>query len=342
MRDLSFLKFPAAHAGTILLFVLLLVGIILFFILAGLIREYLRTKRLKESFFREALERGLTEQEATILWVYSQKLGRDPFLSLEFKAPFEKVVDLYMRTDPNPNEELIQDMRTKLGFDYVPYFVPLVCTKDIELFQPAKLYTPNNARYEIALFDKDERYMYWAVIDDRRPENITGQKVTVSFIRKGDGIYKFESTVERTFVENGKFIIQMPHTFEMTRYQRREYARVEVEIPAQLGVYDKESQQVNWYEAEIVDISAGGAKVCVSLEELSKELLPTTQVILKFSLNGKHYTLKGLIVNVYPRRHTTCYGVRFEEIKPEDQKSIHDFVKKEQQKLAQLAVKNRG
>ncbi|ADU97399.1 flagellar brake protein [Thermovibrio ammonificans] len=341
MRDLSFLRFPAAKIETILIFILLLVSIILFFILAGLIREYLRTKRLRESFFKEALERGLTEREAEILWTYSQKLGRDPFLTLEFKAPFEKVVDLYLKTDPNPDEKLIQDMRSKLGFDYVPYFVPLVSTKDIELFQPAKLYLPDNTRIDIALFDKDERYMYWAVIEGR-PHLEPGQKVTVSFIRKGDGIYKFENTVERVFTENGKLVIQMPHTFEMTRYQRREYARVEVELPAQVGLYDKEKEQVRWIPAEIVDISAGGAKVCISLEDLQEELLPTTELILKFSLNGRNYTLKSSVVNVYPRRHTTCYGVKFEKIKPDEQKSIHDFVKKEQQKLAQLALKNRG
>lgn len=342
MRSLSFLKFPAAQGNTIILFVLILTVFILFFILIGLIREYLRKKRLKNSFFKEALERGLTEEEAKILWEYSLKLGRDPFLALEFKAPFEKVVDLYLREDPRADEKLVQDMRMKLGFDYVPYFVPLVSTKDIELFQPAKLYIPDKGKYEIALFDKDERYMYWAVIDDRRPPDIVGQKVTVSFVRKGDGIYKFESVVEKIFFDNGKMIIQLPHTFELTRYQRREYARVEVEIPATVGIYNKAEDRIEWINGEIVDISAGGAKVCISLQDYPKELSPASEIILRFTLAGRRFTLKASIVNVYPRRHTTCYGVKFEDIKPEDQKAIHDFVKKEQKKLAQLALKNRG
>jgi c-di-GMP-binding flagellar brake protein YcgR len=311
MRDLSFLKFPAAGSNTVLLFILILLIFILFFILAGLLKEYLKRKNLKSSFFKEALERGLSEKEAQILWEYSLKLGRDPFLTLEFKAPFEKVVDLYLKEDPSPDEKIIQDMRIKLGFDYVPYFVPLVSTKDIELFQPAKLYLPDKSRYDVALFDKDERFMYWAIIEGSAPKELLGQRVTVSFVRKGDGIYKFESVVERTFVDNGKLILQMPHTFELTRYQRREYARIEVELPATVGIYNKVADRVDWVSGEIVDISAGGAKVCISLQDLATELQPSTELILKFELDGRRFTLKASVVNVYPRRHTTCYGVKF-------------------------------
>lgn len=340
MRDLSFLKLPQAGTNTAIVFLLILATFVTFFIFLGLLREFLRKKKLKNYFFKEAYDRGLTEIEAQILWEYSIKLGRDPFLTLEFKAPFEKVVDLYLTTDPNPSEKLVQDMRIKLGFDYVPYFVPLVSTKDIELFQPAKLYTESRESFEIALFDKDERFMYWAVIDKKSIPRIKGQKATISFIRKGDGIYKFEEIVEDMFTENGKTILKIPHTFELTRYQRREYSRIEVEIPAQVGIIIND--EIKWLSGEIVDISAGGAKVCISLSETQMEIQPMTEIILKFELAGRHFNLKANIVNIYPRRHTTCYGVKFEDIKPDDQKFIYDFVKKEQQKLAQLMVKNRG
>ncbi len=340
MRNLSFLKLPQAGADTVIVFILILAVLILSLILIGLLREYLKTKKLREYFFKEAYERGLSEKEAQILWEYSIKLGRDPFLALEFKAPFEKVVDLYLKTDPEADEKLIQDMRSKLGFDYVPYFVPLVSTKDIELFQPAKLYTQTKESFEIALFDKDEKFMYWAVIDKKRIPNLTGQKVTISFVRKGDGIYKFEGVVEEVFVDNGKTVLKIPHTFELTRYQRREYTRVEVEIPVKIGV--QLNEEVKWLKGEIVDISAGGAKVCISLSDYQTELQPMTSLTLSFILAGKQLNLKATVVNVYPRRHATCYGVKFEKIKPEEQKFIHDFVKKEQQKLAQLMVKNRG
>ena len=340
MRDLSFLKLPQASVDTVIIFILVLAVLILSLILIGLIREYIRKQKFRNYFFKEAFEKGLSEKEAQIIWEYSIKLGRDPFLALEFKAPFEKVVDLYLRTDPNADEKLVQDMRVKLGFDYVPYFVPLVSTKDIELFQPAKLYTKTKESFEIALFDKDEKFMYWAVIDKKNIPNLVGQQVTISFVRKGDGIYKFEGTVEDIYTESGKTILKIPHTFELTRYQRREYTRVEVEIPVKVGI--KVEDKTEWIKGEIVDISAGGAKVCISLNEYESEIQPMTNLTLKFTLAGKELNLKATVVNVYPRRHTTCYGVKFEEIKPDEQKFIYDFVKKEQQKLAQLMVKNRG
>ncbi len=340
MRNLSFLKLPQAGVDTVITFILILAVLILSLILIGLIREYLRGKKLKDYFFKEAYERGLSEKEAQIIWEYSLKLGRDPFLALEFKAPFEKVVDLYLKTDPNADEKLIQDMRSKLGFDYVPYFVPLVSTKDIELFQPAKLYTQTKEGFEVALFDKDEKFMYWAVIDKKSIPNLVGQNVTISFVRRGDGIYKFEGVVEDMFTENGKTILKIPHTFELTRYQRREYTRVEVEVPVKVGI--RIGEEVKWIKGEIVDISAGGAKVCISLSEYQSEIQPTTDLMLSFILSGKQLNFKATVVNVYPRRHATCYGVKFEKIKPEEQKFIHDFVKKEQQKLAQLMVKHRG
>ncbi len=342
MGNLSFLRFPTAGTETFVVFILFVLSFILFIILVGLIRGYLREKHLKDSFFKEALEKGLSEEEALILWTYSRKLGRDPFLTLEFKAPFEKVVDLYLNSESGANEDLVQDMRAKLGFDYVPYFVPLTSTKDIELFQTAKLYLPDKTKHEVALFDKDERYMYWALVENVPGINLSNTKVTISFIRRGDGIYTFEAPVEDTYVDNGKFILQLPHTFELTRYQRREFARVEVELPVSVGIFNRKENKINWVKGEIVDISAGGAKVCIPLSELNIELSPTMDLILSFDLAGRRFRVKSTIVNVYPRKHTNCYGVKFESLKPEEQKYIHDFVKKEQQRLAQLYLKNKG
>jgi len=344
MGRLGFLKFPSAGSTTLMIFILLILSFLLFIILAGLIKTYLQEKKLKNSFIKEALERGLTEEEAEILWTYSRKLGRDPFLTLEFKAPFEKVVDLYLKTDPNAKEELVVEMRKKLGFDYIPYFVPLTCSKDIELFQPAKIFLPGDRKVDAALFDKDEKFMYWAILDDTTvvPPNIVGETVKIQFIRKGDGIYTLEGKVVDIIRENDKTILKIPHTFELSRYQRREYARVEVEIPASIGIYDKQEDKIVWIQAEIVDISAGGVKICIPLSTFNKEIPHMTEVLINFTLNGKRLSLKGTVVNFYPRRSTNCYGIKFEDIKPEDQKFIHDFVKKEQQRLAQLMLKSRG
>jgi c-di-GMP-binding flagellar brake protein YcgR len=338
--NLIFLKFPEPTVATILTFILLVVCFVLVLVLLGLLRSYFKSRKMKEYFFREAMERGLTEEETEILWNYSLKLGRDPFLSLEFKAPFEKVVDLYLQIDPEPKENLIQRMRSKLGFDYVPYFVSLVSTKDIELFQTARLYTPEGKGFDISLFDKDERFMYWAVVDENRVPNLKGGKVSISFIRKGDGIYKIEGEISDIFEDNGRQILKIPHTFEFVRLQRREHPRVEVELPAQVGLISKEGTQ--WFEASIIDISAGGARVCISREVFNEQLESMRELILKFSIGRRQFELRSRIVNIYPFSKHNCYGVRFENIKSDDQKFIYDFVKKEQQRLAQIMLRSRG
>ncbi|SMO54914.1 c-di-GMP-binding flagellar brake protein YcgR, contains PilZNR and PilZ domains [Balnearium lithotrophicum] len=340
MNRLGFLKFPSANITTVITFIIVVLSFIIFFILLGFLREYIKKKRLKEYFFREAIERGLTEEEVEILWKYSLEMGRDPFLSIEFKAPFEKVVDLYLKSDPQADENLVKDMRTKLGFDFVPSFVPIVSTKDIDLFQTGKLYTEENKPYEVSLFDKDEYFMYWAVIDDKRIPNVKGEKITISFIRKGDGIYKIEGEVVDSYFENGKQILKIPHTFEFTRYQRREYARVDVELPVEVGIPIKDG--LTWIKGEIVDISAGGAKVCISLEDYPNEIKPLTKLELKFKLENRNFHVVSEVVNIYSYRYSTCYGVKFENLTPEEQKFIQDFVKREQQKLAELSTKLRG
>jgi hypothetical protein len=46
-------------------------------------------------------------------------MGRDLFLALEFKSPFEKVIDLYIKDNPNFDENLIKDMRGKCPKGYI-------------------------------------------------------------------------------------------------------------------------------------------------------------------------------------------------------------------------------
>ena len=340
MYRLTVFKFPVSGAVAIVFFILSVFLFLSFVVLVSMLRTYLREKKFQFSFEKEAKDRGLTDEQIKVLWEYSRQLGRDPFLSLEFKAPFERVVDLYLKTDPNPDEELVRDMRSKLGFDYIPYFVPLTCTKDIELFQPAKLILPEGGRADVALYDKDEKYMYWAVIEGGGglPE-LVGRNVKIQFVRRGDAIYTVEGPVEDAYFDAGKLVVKIPHTFEMSRYQRREYARVEVELPAALGVYNKKEQKHEWVKAEIVDISAGGVKICVPLSIVQKELPIGMEVLVAFEIGGYRFRLKSTIVNFYPRRNANCYGLKFENIKNDEQKIIHDFVKKEQHRLAQLMLR---
>jgi len=339
MGKFQILRFPSATVTSVLIFIFSFLSFILFLFLVALLRQYVKQRKLRTLFFKEALEVGLTLEQASVLWIYSEKFGRDPFLTLEFKAPFEKVVDLYLNTDPDPDEELVSNMRKKLGFDFIPYFVPLTSSKDIELFQAGKVYLPDNTSSDVALFDKDERFMYWAVVNGLPSTSFkVGETVKISFVRKSDAVYSLEGQIVDTHYDNNKLILKLPHTFELTRYQRREHTRVETDISASMGTFDSQTGEIVWYPVKIVDISVGGAKVCLPFGE-RLNVRPMEDVIVNFKLKGREFSLRSVVVNIYERKTSVCYGIRFEKAKEEERKLIFDFVKEQQQKLAAILLR---
>ncbi|WP_456395473.1 flagellar brake protein [Desulfurobacterium sp.] len=340
MRYLNYLKLPVASTSYVVVFLLLILFFALFLFTVAAVRKFMENRRYKASFFREALSKGLTEREAEILWEYSVKEGRDPFLTLEFKVAFEKVVNYYLSTVPDADEELVKSMRRKLGFDVIPFFVPLVSTKDIELFQPARIELPDGYSAEVTLFDKDERYMYWAFTNPFPKNRVRrGDEVTFIFIKKADAIYKFTVPIEEIYEERDRIIIKVPHTFSLQRYQRRNFARVEVDILCKVGVSTDKGWK--WYEGRLKDISGGGVRVCLPYDDGMPSISILTEVKLEFFLEGKHFSLNGNVVNEDLREKVLCFGVQFVDIKETDQQAILRFVKKEQKKLAELFVRNR-
>ncbi|WP_457638857.1 flagellar brake protein [Persephonella sp.] len=325
----------------ILIFVVLFLFVVFLFIIS--FRKALKAKFLKKLFMKTIKEKGLSEKAGEIIWKYSNKLGRDPFLALEVKASFEKVIDQYVEEEPNYSEELIREMRKKLGFDTVPAFIPLSSTKDIEIFQNGKL-TYQNTSYDVALYDKDEKYMYWLIIDASSAPDLKGKTVKIQFLRRDDAIYILEGKVEDIITEGGKVVLKIPHHTEMKRIQRRQYARIEVDMPVTVGKISPEKpDKVEWLTGEAKDISAGGIRICVpSSQRLKFNLTIGSQLILSFQLDGSRMQLKGVVVNILERKTTICYGIKFTNIKSKEESYILNFVKKEQQKLRNLAKQRLG
>ncbi len=321
--------------------ILIIIFVILFLIVTFLFilnfRKALKAKFLKKLFMKTIREKGLSEKAGEILWKYSTKLGRDPFLSLEIKASFEKAVDLYVQENPDYDEKLLQDTRKKLGFDFVPSFIPLSSTKDIDIFQSGRL-TYQDKTFNTSLYDKDEKYMYWLLIDVSNPPNLKGKTVKIQFLRRDDAIYILEGTVSEILKEDDKTILRVPHHTELKRIQRRQYARIEVDMPVSVGRIYENSSEVKWLEGNAKDISAGGVRICIPASQRVKFNLHTgTEVWLNFSLDGKDFHLKGTVVNINERKTTICYGIKFVNIKNKEETHIINFVKKQQQKMRNLA-----
>ncbi|WP_281951148.1 flagellar brake protein [Nitrosophilus kaiyonis] len=340
------LKLAAQHwtqtdLTSILIIVFFILGVMIILVGGILLQKFLKSKNVHSYFFNYAKEKGLTNEEAKLLWDYSQKMGRDPLLVLEFKSPFEKVVDLYIKTDPNPKENLVQDMRKKLGFNIVYNFIPLMLSKDIEMFQNGKLILNGKQAFDTALYDKDEKFMYWLLIDIKSREGIEpGAPVKITFLRRGDAIYNFESTIVDVIQEGHNIVIKIPHTFEMNRIQRREFPRIETDLPAMVGITKivDGNEEIIWHTGRILDISASGAKFCVPVEEKNSIKFSIGEnILVKFELNGEKYEIEANVENKDEREISLCYGLKFKNIKDKVKDKIFEYVQKEQRKMAKLA-----
>jgi adenylate kinase family enzyme len=304
------------NAIVFLFFIILI--IILAVLLLNNLSKKLKAKYQYSEFLKYAKEKELNDEQISILWDYSKNMGRDPFLALEFKSPFERVIDLYIKDNPNFDENLIKDAREKLGFDVVPSFVPITVTKDIDLFQGGRVTLEDGRSFNVVLYDKDELYMYWAITDKNVPNLNVGDKVKISFIRESDGAYVVEGQIKDILKESGTVILKIPHTFEILRIQRREYPRVDTDIEAVLGKKIKEDDKeiIKWHIGRILDISPSGARFCVSIEEKNTlNLRIGGEIILTFTLEEKNFQLTGDVLNIYEKQKIICYGIKFKEIK---------------------------
>ncbi|MCX7737793.1 MAG: PilZ domain-containing protein [Hydrogenothermaceae bacterium] len=139
-----------------------------------------------------------------------------------------------------------------------------------------------------------------------------------------------ESQVFDVLQDNGKYILKLPHTFEFTRIQRREYPRVECDLDVSIG--KKVENKIEWITGRIVDISPSGARICIDQEQKPHLDLKIGQVVyISFSIMEKDIVQESEIVNIYEKQKVACYGVRFLKIKESVQRDIFEFVKRQQQ-----------
>jgi len=297
------------------------------------VEEYISYRYLKRLFFKNGEAIGLTKDELEILWKYSNKLHKSPFLAIEYKAPFEKVIQAYIEENPDTySEELIKSMRKKLGFDKLPSFIPLVSTKDIDIFQVGNLIYQQKS-YPIALYDKDERFMYWYLIDWKPPFPFKkGDTVKIRFVRDNDAIYIVEGRIEDIYEDKGKYIIKIPHTFNLIQIQRRRNFRLRIHLPITVVIGEGDKQVK--VETETADISIDGVGFCLPIlkaRELNINVGGEIGVSIQFE--ERTVSAKGVVKNIREVDKRVCYGVEFTQIDREDKNFLLRFVQEKQQEI---------
>lgn len=318
---------------------LFFVFLIAIFVGGHFFSKLMAQKQLKDHFFRLAEERGLDPDQSEMLWKMSREKESDAALMLEYKAPFEKAVDHYVHVHEDADERYIARMRKKLGYDKMPSFVPLMHSKDIDLYQGAKMKLAPGRIADAILHDKDERFMYWLLHDVESPRGITASNIVrVTFLRDGDAIYNFEAPVQAVLEDRGRVVVKLPHTRELHRNQRRELSRVECSCPAALSLETSEASEniSEWIEGVLADISASGAKWQPQTPKSADDLQVDRQLIVRIGLEDQVLFARAKVASIKRSEHERYYGLQFVDLPDEQKDAIYNYVLNQQKKFAQL------
>ena len=321
----------------ILIVVFLFSFIVLSLVFSYKLKIYFQEHRLKKIFFEYSENIGLTRDEAEIIWETSKKIDRDPYLSLEVKQTFEKIIDYYIKTNPEFDENKIRHMRKVLGFDYIPPFIPLTSTKDIDLYQSATLISDKGS-FNIALVDKDELYMYWAILDNVPVRLNKGDSVKINFLRTDDAYYSFEDKIEDIYKEKDRYIVKIPHTFHLVRTQKRKEIRIKINVPVEVHI---DKMKIN---AETENVSLGGLKFCIykSENDYMKILRIGKYIYLRLKIGSSVIITEAKIKNILEKEDMICVGVEFVDLDKEYKQILSDFITKKQMEIMQQYKKQKG
>ena len=342
----------APTAEEILLAVILIIGFIFFFIVLPywIYRKY-KEYIAKKTFYQLASTTyNLEPDEIDFLWNLSKEFNIDPNLLLTSYATFQKTIFKYIKKYGPKNLELISRLRSKLGFNKLPDFVPLSTTLDIDLYQPVTVII-GDEHYDGAVIENNEQY--WAVAFIKvEPHHLRpGEEVIVSFIRPNDGRYIITTRVLEVTRQQGQLVAKLEHTDKLEKIQLRAYVRWPVNIPCKFAHFplkyissgeslEEIISKLEFYDGVIKDISVGGIKLCVEeADEKLKKINEGSYLLVNFYLDDTPF--ENVICEVVrtiknPFSPGICYGCSFVDLPKQYQQKIQQFIWEEQRKIIKL------
>lgn len=318
---------------------MLAVVVLFFFLIPYEIVEIKKRKRLKEEFFKKAKEYGLSDLETILLWKHSKDYRWNISLVFNNKKVFDIISSKIIKEDISYSR-LVDEMRHKLGFDRIPWFLPISTTKDIELYQSGQIVF-NDRHYEAVVWDKDEKYIYIALYSSSKPPIKIGDYITFSFMTQDYAQISFSSKVAGISEDAGRTIYKIEHSDKIIKTPMREAVRIELSLKAyiyipkqeELETYEKEKilpapEEDNVIEGIIKDLSIGGARFCTSfsLQELQK-------IFIGFKIYDKDLLILGSIRNKFDAVDHYCYGIKFEELAKDQEDYIRSYIVEQQRLL---------
>jgi len=261
--------------------------------------------------------------EAKDLSVKEMKILREMIKKSKVKNPvnvfksiklFDRCVDFEFKrlnlTEDEKEEYIdeISELRRKLHFDRYPPGEILNSTRGITLNQRIRMeFSIDDKKYYISstVLNVKEDSIYVLLPRSEKYKNLfkVGQPLEIYFWRFGDGGYRF-STVVKNIITEPQGILQVGHSEDIERTQRRHYYRIYVSLPLYFRPLTEEQRatirknrnisfpkELKPYSGMITSISGGGISFISELPFPKRKIL-WLEIILSES---------QIISNIYGR-----------------------------------------
>ncbi len=156
-----------------------------------------------------------------------------------------------------------------------------------------------------------------------------GRELVVRYVFQGN-VFGFRSTVLLPLPGNFNVVfIAFPTRIENVNL--RTHKRFTCYLPATMQVQARVQDRQLIFQGAIVDISKGGCKMAIGLQELEwvKEPLKIqSEVTILFQLPGveEELTLRGEVKSMVRNESTLHLGIQFMTLEGRSQKEIHKFI----------------
>jgi c-di-GMP-binding flagellar brake protein YcgR len=329
-------------------------------IIVGLLVLLVRTYRHRDEervesetlFLESSLRCGLTEEEREkLVGLLSHQRVMASHTIFQSLPLFEQCMDAEVsallrsgRAAPDGSEEqLLSELRRKLGFSHLPLEHPLVSTRNITIGQTGSLFGKEGNR---PLFNRvsvsDNNSFFFTIQYNVEKEDVfrisPGTPVRFIFARQHDGLYGVQVRVARV---KDAGAIDLLHTMDLRRNQLRQYVRIETNLPMRfrlLSTKDPDKSEIprgHLITTRMSDISGGG------LSFLSEQSLRLNDLIsLNFDLPGVSFAgITGKIVHLTLREGKNGalvkHHVQFVNIEPRRREQVVKYVFEKERQLSQ-------
>lgn len=238
----------------------------------------------------------------------------------------------------------ITTIRNKIGYNHLPFEIPLASTRNIEIGQFIAVSLPGTGKVAIeqavASENSELSFVLKYPVGEEKYSISSLKEVTINLTRNGDGYYTILAEVLDISVAEGKIVLG--HTIELDRNQLRKHVRMIVNLPVKCRIVHRVAKgampAVGQFVDEPVMIDIGGGGIAFVSEQ---ELDPEDMVSLSFTLSKKTYAIKGVVVAVIPQEGNRGvrykHRVAFKDTQQNDVESIVKYIfEKQREQLAML------